>query len=445
MLPHRTLIVCSLVLLASACSHAQPVASPSQAHSGSPESPRPGPARASFDALLVSFAEHDQRRDWTDAECGRIGRGFAEISARHQEHTGRPLATARYNAGLAFQRCGADAEARRQFSRANAIVGGFHAARTELVVYEHRARPNRDRSIERLTQIVSDSKYQDQRALVLLAALELERARELGDGSRERELARANLQRALAIDDKYLPALNQLAVYYLDLARAHANARKPALARPSGEPTPVSRRHLELASLVVERALEFDEAYAPLCNTEGVIQVELGNYTAAGRAFARARQSDPGLVEAHMNYAALNLRFRGFSEAEQAYRAAVALAPESYEAHLGLALALRGQLATADPHRLGLEIERELGLAAKLEPLRPEVDYNHARFALARVRTAQTPGELIRTIEQATNDFRRFVEKAGKDPRFAQDVAKAREQVADLKDTGPFLLEGAQP
>ena len=232
---------------------------------------------------------------------------------------------------------------------------------------------------------MSESRYQDQRALVLLAALELEGARhasgdELGHGSQERERARANLQRALAIDDKYLPALNQLAVYYLDLARAHANAHGPALSRPSSEQTQLSRRHLELASLVVERALEYDESYAPLCNTEGVIQVELGNFTAAG-----------------------------------------------------------------DPHRLGLEIEREFALAAKLEPLRPEVDYNRARFALTRVRTAQTPAELISTTEEAVAAFRRFVEKASKEPRFAQDVAKAREQVADLKDTGPFLLEGAQP
>ena len=60
MLPHRTLIVCSLVLLVSACSRAQSAASPRQPFSVSPESPRPGPPAASLDGLLVSFAEHDR-------------------------------------------------------------------------------------------------------------------------------------------------------------------------------------------------------------------------------------------------------------------------------------------------------------------------------------------------------------------------------------------------
>ncbi|HEY6723756.1 MAG TPA: hypothetical protein VI197_06975 [Polyangiaceae bacterium] len=435
MLPHRTLIVCSLVLLASACSRPQWTTRPLRSLPG--ESARPGVSDASFRALLERFTENERRIAWSDAECQHVGRGFAELSARHERRTGRPLAAASYNAGLAFRRCGAEAEAKRHFRRA----GTLPAARTELVVVEHGAAPNLERSIERLRRIVSDSRFQEPRALVLLAALELERARELPDATAARELARANLQRALAIDDGYLPALNQLAIYYLDLARAHADQSgrdRAELSRPGAEPPKLSRRHLDLASFAVERALARDPSYAPAHNTEGVIHFELGNYTGAARAFARARQLDPRFLEAHMNYAALNLRFRGFSAAEHAYRAALALQPKNYEAHLGLAVALRGQLAAANQSGLSLEIERQLALAAKVAPLRPEVDYNRALFALARQRTL-LGADNIRALQEARAAFDRFVAKAGDEPEYARDVAKAREHLADLRDTLPFL------
>lgn len=449
MLPHRTLIVCSLAVLAFGCARPQPPARPSS--STTAESHRPGATDESinehFDALLFRFAENDRGRTWTTLECQRIGQGFADVSAHHQRRTGRSLPEALYNAGLAFQRCGADAEAKQSFSRA----GGFHAARTELVAIEHRALPDRDRSIGRLRRLVSDSKFQDPRALVLLAALELQRARALPDGASERELARANLQRALAIDDGYLPALNQLAIYYLDLARAHASGHEQPfeaatrLSRPRPEQQKLSRRHLELASFVVERALTHDADYAPVHNTGGVIQVELENYTAASRAFSRARQLDPSFLDAHLNYAALNLRFRGFTEAEHGYRAALALEPKSYEAHLGLALALRGQLPGFNPRRRvqrEAEIERELAQAAEIAPSRPEVDFNRALFTLTRVRHL-TGLENTRALEQARAAFERFVDKAGAEPHYAQDVVKAREHLTDLQDAAPFMHEGS--
>ena len=45
-----------------------------------------------------------------------------------------------------------------------------------------------------------------------------------GDGKNDLERAQRNLQRALAIDDSYMPAFNQLAIYYLEQAKAKAGS-----------------------------------------------------------------------------------------------------------------------------------------------------------------------------------------------------------------------------
>ena len=85
MLPHWTLIVCSLVVSAFAS------ARPSPPQSTTAESRRPGALDESFDALPVRFAENDRRRGWTKPECQRVGRGFAEVPVHHRRRAGRPL------------------------------------------------------------------------------------------------------------------------------------------------------------------------------------------------------------------------------------------------------------------------------------------------------------------------------------------------------------------
>ena len=48
------------------------------------------------------------------------------------------------------------------------------------------------------------------------------------DGENDMERAKKNLQRALAIDDGYMPAFNQLALYYFERAKNPAGAAAPA-------------------------------------------------------------------------------------------------------------------------------------------------------------------------------------------------------------------------
>ena len=84
-----------------------------------------------------------------------------------------------------------------------------------------------DEAIRELDQIIRDAKFQNVEALVSLAALQMVRGGSTSGAGCEDDLscAKLNLQRALAIDDGYMPAANQLSVYYMEQAKAKAGAK----------------------------------------------------------------------------------------------------------------------------------------------------------------------------------------------------------------------------
>src|SRR5262249_11110365 len=155
--------------------------------------------------------------------------------------------------------------------------------------------------------------------------------------------------------DSFLPAYDQLAIYHLEAARRSAPERAALLDSAIGAAQPAFKgdtQALELAALVCSQAIRRNAGWAPIHNTAGLIQAELGNMSAAVQEFNTARKLDARLFEAQMNAAAVNLSFRGFVEAEKAYRKAVELRPDDYEAHLGLGLALRGQIDASSSERM---------------------------------------------------------------------------------------------
>src|SRR5690606_14052222 len=104
-----------------------------------------------------------------------------------------------------------------------------------------------------------------------------------------------------------------------------AGRSRKGIAAAAGQQKKADTQALELAALVCSQALRKNPNYAPVHNTSGLISAELGDLSAAARAFGTARQLDPKFFEAHMNYAAVNLSFRGFRQAEDAYRKALQL------------------------------------------------------------------------------------------------------------------------
>jgi tetratricopeptide (TPR) repeat protein len=262
-----------------------------------------------------------------------------------------------------------------------------------------------------LEKAVTDAKFQDAPALVQLAKLQM-----LRDGATPE--AKTNLQRALAIDDASIAAYDQLALWYL------------------------AAKKLDLAALVCSQAITRNASYAPIHNTAGLVEMQLGRVNAALAEFAMARKLDPTLFEAHMNYANVNLGFRGFDQARDALTKALALRPNDYEAHLGMALALRGPLTGMEPDleaRIAA-VQAELDAAKKIDPKRPDAYFNEAILGHEyRVRTTMNKPDIEASLRGAAATFEKFVTMAEGKPRYDVAVKRARGRIDDIHATLDFL------
>ncbi len=407
-------------------------------------------AAASFDSALEAFLNHDKKGDWSEASCKDIADQFVKAAQSQTAATNRAFPEALYDAGLADQRCGKDADARKQFEAAAQADSSFHRAKAQLVLYDYQKTGDIDSTITQLDQIIRDAKFQNVEALVSLAALQMDRNSDQADSDGKNDLERAqrNLQRALAIDDGYMPAFNQLANYYLELAKNAVGTNKTRSRKGkrgmevSGAKTvDANGQQLDLAALVASQAQRKNPNYAPIHNTTGLIQVELKNFNAAVKSFGRARALDPKFFEAQMNYAAVNLSFRGYEEAEKAYREALKLRPNEYEAQLGLALAIRGQINDSNFDKSVAEAQAHLDAAKKIDGSRPETYYNEA--ILTQEFRAKR-GDPAQGLQKASEQYQAFIEKAGDDPVYAQAVKRSKDRMQDIQDTIKFIKEGEE-
>lgn len=372
-----------------------------------------------FEESLATLQKLDREGGWSDAACDELVGGFRKAAEAH----GSIREEATYNAGVAELRCGRTERARALFRQALDQDPLFHQARAQLARLDWAAGGDAvlPEVISELERAVLDSGYKNLGALVDLARAEMRRGDGTPDKDGENDLERAkrNLQRALAIDDGFLPAQNLLAQYYLARAKKAGPAQKSARGAPRGGG---ETQAIDLALLVATQGLLKAPNDAQLLNTTGLVLVEVGDLTEAAAHFQKARRADPRFVEAHMNYASVNMMFRGFAQAEEAYRAVVALAPKDYDAHLGLALALRGQVEMSPtPQKLLADSERLLVLAKSIDAKRPEAYFNHA-ILVEEYMARQGGEEANRALRKAIGLYREFVERAAGKPEFADAV-----------------------
>jgi tetratricopeptide (TPR) repeat protein len=399
-----------------------------------------------YNDALKEMVDHDRANDWTDATCKAVAQAFVEASTAMKSEGKKEFPEAVYNAGLALQRCNNDAEAKAQFQKALDMNAQFHRARVQLALYVLKEKGDAavEPVIRELMQAVKDAQFQNVEALVNLAMLQMKRrsAAPDADGANDFDRAKKNLQRALAIDDAYQPAFNQLALYYLELARAKAGRgggrRNTAVFARTKK---ADQQQLELAALVCSQAIRKNPNYAAIHNTAGLIQVELQNINNAVQEFQTAAKLDATFFEAQMNFAAVNLSFRGFKAAEDAYRAALKIQPNDYEAHLGLALAIRGQINDANFDKNIAEAQAELDKCKKIAPDRPETFYNEA-ILVQEYKAKGGGNNAVPALEQAASIFDSFVQKAGNNPEFAVAVKRSKERSQDIRDMVKFIKEG---
>ncbi|MFT3766522.1 MAG: hypothetical protein QM820_13565 [Minicystis sp.] len=418
----RTLFVSGAIALASmsmGC-HREAVAPPVTPETR-PEIPPE--ARVLFEDGLRKMAQHDRANDWSEAACKET----AAILTAAAVHV-RPVAS--YDAALVQQRCGKDAEAKALLQAALEQDPAFYPARAALALHEA-AEPGRlDHAIAELRRAVIDARFASVEAQVALAALQMRRGSSAADddGADDLDRAKKNLHRALAIDDGYMPALNQLAILHLERAK-----RDPG--RNAGRKAAST---LELAALVCSQAVRKNPRYAPIHNTAGLVDVELGNLSRAAAAFDEARRLDPRFVEAHMNYAAVNLGFRGFARAEEAYRKVLAIRPSDYDARLGLALAIRGQIEDGNEVARVAEATKEITEAKRLAPARPEAYFNEAILVQAY---GPRSGEPNASYERARALYREFLDKAGDKPAFAEARRQASDRIVEIDQMIGFFKQ----
>ena len=415
-------------------------------------------AQKQFGAALDTLNGHDKANDWNDQTCADTAKAF-EAAASAQANGKFPEAT--YDAGLAYQRCGDDKDAKAHFQQALQDDPKFHFARAQLALYQFKADGNVDAAISSLEQAVNDANFQNVPALVDLAMFQMQRDSDnvganchAKSGGRDVDLqdfdcAKLNLQRALAIDDGYMPAFNQLALYYFGSAKKKAGSGKK-FGRTIATNAALAKRgdvqQLELAALVCSQAVRKSKIYAPIHNTSGLILNELGQVNTAVKEFSSAAQLDPHFFEAQMNLAAINLSFRGYDKAEAAYRKALEMHPNDYDAHLGLALALRGQIDDSNYDKQVAAVQGELDACKKLDAARPDSYFNEGILTQEyKAKGAGGTDKAIAVYQQAKLIFQSFMDKAAGKTEYDGAVKKAKERMQDLDDTITFLQAGGPP
>ena len=389
--------------------------------------------------------QHDQANDWTDAKCAETAGVFLEAVKTKK---GR-FDVSKYNAGISYQRCKNTAEASKLFREILGANPKFHRARVQVALYDYQQNKDIGKAIAQMQKAIDDSEFKNEEALVNLAMFYMLRDNDVADdeGKNDFERAKLNLQRALAVNDSFMPAFNQLAVYYLETAKKKAGrgkmSKRGGVAAASETKKKANAQSLELAALVCSQALRKNPRYAPVHNTSGLIAAELGNLSLAARSFGAARRFDPKFFEAHMNFAAVNLKFRGFRNAEVAYKAAIKLQPKNYEAHLGLALAMRGQISLTNFDKPLAESERYLAEAKKLDPKRPETYYNQAILVQEfKARAGGAKAEPV--LLQAKKLFGEFISKAGEAAQYAVAVKRSKERMEEIDQIIAFNRQTAE-
>lgn len=415
-----------------------------------PDIVTPVDAKKLFAEAIEDFSARQRSDTWTRASCDQLSEDFERAARSNADLAIQGL----YNAGVVRHRCGDTAAAEQHYRDVLEKDPAFHLARLQLVRIEmERSGPKAlDKSILELERAVLDAKYTNVDALVELARLQMQRKGTTNDSDGADDMTRAkkNLMRALAQDDGSAPAINQLALYYLTVAKTASHKARAET--------------YDLALVVASQGMKKAPSYAPLQNTMGVIYVELGDLTNASKRFSRARELDSRFFDAHMNFASVNMLFRGFAKAEGAYRTALAVRPKDYDALLGLAVARRAQLDREAEGSELEEVESLLAQAKAVAPDRPEAYFNHGVF-LADTRGRQAGEAGRKALAEAIDMYTTFLKKAAGKPEFAaqmedvsaiptkpeeeclafeakDDAACRRGRIYDLKELIAFSLGG---
>lgn len=318
-----------------------------------------------------------------ERSCEKVVKEFEEVAEDNNN-----MAEALYNVGAVYRQCGMKEKARKAFEKTLKVDPNNQLSLTHLAVMD--LEDGKVASAEELLKKAVGAGKNKLEAVpaYVNAAIVLRRRGFQNNSEEDFRKAQLNLRRALAIEAKYMPALYQLAMLYHDTALMKKKAS-----------------YFTLATLVCNQAIALDPEYGPTYHALGQILLQQNELVKALQAFKTAFSKDPELFASLMNYAAINLNFRGYEEAKAAFEKAIAINPKSYDAHIGLGVALRGMGDFAGARA-------EYQKAADIEPKRTDYIFNIGLLEM----DYENPGT-VDGYKKAKTVFQKFVSKATSEHR----------------------------
>lgn len=296
-------------------------------------------AQAFWLRAMTSF-EDNEKAKWTGSACAKTSEAFERAIEAQKDKFPQAL----YMLGLVKDRCGDESGAQSLFKKALDQDPSLCGARSALGT--RALERGRTKEARQLFEQAIAADAQCVEAYVNLATIQR------GNGSREARAALQNIRRAMAVDARFLPAFNQLALLYLDQAVGDKK-----------------QQFLDLANVVCRQAQLIDDRFAPIYNTWGLIQLAKDDLIEAVRMFEQATKLDDSMFEAFMNFGLIALSFRGYDDAKKAIERALALRPKSYEARVAHGAVLRALRKTD-------AAEKEYLAAKDLNGNRPEAYFD---------------------------------------------------------------------
>jgi tetratricopeptide (TPR) repeat protein len=371
-------------------------------------------ARADYQAALELF-QKSEKEGWSRDRCETAAAKFSSVASEHSK-----LVEARYMAALSYDRCGMREQAEEGYKRV--LESGAHApSLSNLGTLYFKAGDVAKAKQHWEKAIDADSKISAARNnLAWLLLLEMRKTQDRATWTKLEGEAGKHLSSSLAVNSDLVETYVLYGLLYLEGSERNRN-------------------RLDLANLLLDEGAKRNDAYAPLYNARGLLQLRWNNLGEALANFQKAVTLDESFVEARLNVGNITLGFRKYDEAEVQFRKVLDVQPKNYDAQLGLGIALRG---------LGKlnEAEASYKKAVELDGKRGEAYFNlGVLYKDFYANQAKDLKESKKAYETAREHFRGFLAKGGISPESKQD---AEDNVADcdkiIKQLDEIIQAGEQ-
>lgn len=268
----------------------------------------------------VAFYQEKATAGWTSDACESAAERFKGVASSHPN-----LVEARYMAGLSYQHCGKNTQAKGEYESALSVFKAHAPSLSNLgQIYWDAGEPKLAKDYWEQS-LKADPKIAAARNN--LAWLMIEEMRDIGYkdgkwGSLE-EQARRHLSSVLAVDNENVEAYVLYGLLYMEGWQKNKN-------------------RLDLAKLLLDKGKERNANFAALYNAYGLYYLHRDNVGTALSNFEQAVQLDPKFVEARMNVGNITLGFRKYETATTHFQAVLQIDSKNYDAIIGLGVAQRG-------------------------------------------------------------------------------------------------------